>query len=244
MRICTPAVALTRLELLRTLRGRRIWLGLAAAAAILVADSALRPPEARSLDSLFMLAFAFALITGFRTGWAEDRIAAFDELLVPALVPPRDYFLSRVATAAVSILFLGCIMALIELTLSRDGRSATWLATYGVLAAWLFSPAALWAEYHSRLRWPMVFPWFFYVAAAVATEPVWGSAAVKRAVGLSAVRSDFGSLLPGLWRGAIIVPLLFGILYLHAFRKQAARRGSAGAVAAARGGELSPRPRR
>jgi hypothetical protein len=226
-----PSVhAMVRLELLRILRSGRTLLGVSAAAAILVGDSLLRGPEERAVESVFLIAFAAGLVASFRTGWAEDRIVAFDELLVPALVHPRDYYLSRIAAGAVWIVLVSCALAVVELLLSRDGRSTAWLASRAMLAAWLFLPAALWAEHHSRLRWPMVFPFFMYLAAAVVAEPLWGAASVRSFVGLSGSRPDFTTLAPALWRGALVVPLLLLLLYLHAFparfRQSRSERGA------------------
>jgi hypothetical protein len=208
--------ALVRFELRRAARSWRSWLGLGAAVTILAADNLLRDAAARAEDSLFVLAFVAALVTAFRTGWADDRSVAFDELLIPGLVHPRGYFLARVVMAALWIAVIAGVTTATELLLG-DPRAALWYGSYCLLAAWLFTPVALWAEHHSRLRWPMVFPIFLYVTANLLASVLGGADALRDFIGLAVSRYDFGSLAPALWRSALVVPLLLLALYLHAF---------------------------
>jgi hypothetical protein len=208
---------LVRFELRRSARAPRSWLGLTAAMVIVAADHLLRSPASRAGDSLFVIAFTVGLITVFRTGWAEDRASAFDELLIPGLVRPHEYFGSRVGVAALLILLIVGVTAAAELLLGRASVAA-WYASYCLLAAWLFSPVALWAEHHSQLRWPMLFPCFAYLTGIFLTEIMGIREGFQAVVGLHPVRGDFGSLAPAAWRALLVVPLLHLLLYRHAFQ--------------------------
>lgn len=151
--------AVLRFELIRMLRDRHTWIALSVFAVTLIYGAwsywQSLPPRAQN-SRMFGEAFLLAMVIGWHSGIARDRIFKFDAYLVANFVEPRTAFLAKVATALAFVAMLGFAAFLLATAASLGdlGYAAHYTVLF-VLAAIVALPGIILLELALNARYPV-----------------------------------------------------------------------------------------
>src|SRR5690606_7631714 len=142
------------------------------------------PPRPED-DRLFVWAYIVAMCGMLRFGLAEDRELAIDEYLVPNLISPLRYALSKLlATTAMLGVFGAGAFACAAAASAADLQYAAWYTVLMTLVVWMLLPALLLVEICIDTRYPALFVLLAFVATLIVGRLMLGPVAIVRLLGL------------------------------------------------------------
>lgn len=170
------------------------------------------PPRPED-DRLFVWAYIVAMCGMLRFGLAEDRELGIDEYLVPNLVPPFRYALSKLlATVAMLGIFGAGAFICAAAASVGDLQYAAWYTVLMTLVVWMLLPVLLLVEICIDTRYPALFVLLVFVATLIVGRLMLGPVAIVQLLGLDVQRYVYASLGP-LGVRALVSGWLLVVLY-------------------------------